>query len=106
MGGQRAEQLDLGDRHPGVAEQRQPWRQVARSCLEPLQRRGVPLGAGPARLTASASARHSGRLPGQVGVELVRPAPSVARPADQSTSSCGRWAAYDANRPASRRATA
>ncbi len=41
--GQRAEQLDLGDGDPGVAEEREPGRQVEAGVvrLEPLDRAGV-----------------------------------------------------------------
>ena len=94
VGGQRVEQFDLGDRQPGVAEQRQPRRQVGRRLPQPgngFLRAGRAVGrrrrGRPARATAAAAS--AGRRRGR------RCAPS-----SQSTSSCGRWRAYDANRPA------
>ena len=79
-----AEQLDLGGRHPGVAEQRDPRRQVAGSRPEPLEGRGVPL----VRVRRGHGLRERApqrRLPGQVTVErAAEPVGGVAGgPVDQ-----------------------
>ena len=42
VGGQRAEEFDLAGRQPGVAEQRQPRRQIHRPFAQPRQRGLVP----------------------------------------------------------------
>ena len=68
---------------------------------------GVPLRAGSGASTAvdQAPATAAAARPGRRRASLPERRRSSA-PADQSTSSCGRCAAYDANSPASRRATA
>ena len=84
MGGQGVQQLDLGDRQPGVAEQRQPGRQVHRCAAQPGQSllvtavrrvRRDPLDNRPPQFG----------LPAEVVIELSA-IPSVARP---STSRAG-----------------
>ena len=84
MGRQVAEQLDLRDGHPGVAEQRDAWRQVTGTGAQPLQRRGVPL----VRVWGGDSLREGTPqwwLPGQVAIERVaEPVGGVAGgPVDQ-----------------------
>ena len=107
VGGQRAQQLDLGGRHAGcgrtarsAAAGRSARRAAARrsaACRCGRDRRADRSRQGRARAAAARPGRSS-----SVAAERRR----CRWPADQSTSSCGRWAAYDANRPASRRATA
>ena len=65
---------------------------------------GVPHVRRGLRRPASTRARHSGGCQRRSAASSP-PAPSVTRPSSQSTSSCGRWTAYDAKSPASRRAT-
>ena len=105
------------DGWPGRGAARSRW--PASGCARTARSRGGR-SLGPARsrssvavcrwcgcgaATVSARARHSGGCQAR-SPSSGPPSPSVASPADQSTSSCGRCAAYDANRPASRRATA
>ena len=82
---ERSEQLDLGDRQPGVPEQRQPVRQI-----EP-----VSAGARAARRCAGAGRPAGPRGPASAPVARARPAssrscrvgcpaPSVSRPSRQS----------------------
>ena len=79
---ERAEQLDLGDRQPGVAEQRDPRRQFELGAVLSAGRGlGVPdAGAGASTAVGAAAAR-ARRLPGEVARRASLPAPSVARPA-------------------------
>ena len=83
VGGQRIQQFDLGAGQPGVAEQREPLRQVGRRLLQAGKGFRV---ADVRRVGVDAVEQRApqGRLPGQVGVEVVGVAVS------QSTSSCGR----------------
>ena len=84
---ERAEQLDLGDRDPGVAEQREPRRQVG------------PVGRRRAAASSTATCRSARRrradcggeqapqlgLPGR-SAATAPPAPSVSSPCSQSAS--------------------
>ena len=104
---ERAEQLDLGDRQPGVTEQREPVGQVEPVTAGPRAgRRSARAGrrAGP-RAPASQQPPPQLGLPDQVLVEGPPGAVGVARPSRQSVTSCGRCTAYDANSRASRIAT-
>jgi hypothetical protein len=69
---QRAEQLDLGDREPGVAEQRQPRREVqpVAAAAEAVERVGVPKVRGPLADACDQAAPQLG-LPHQVLVHGV-----------------------------------
>ena len=104
VGGERGQQRDLGARHPGVAEEREPRRQVARPSPGAGRRSRRGARAAAVHRPSPTRARHSGGCQLRSAASSP-PAPSLARPSSQSTSSCGRWTAYDENRPASRRAT-
>ena len=72
---ERAQQLDLGRGHPGVAEQRDPRRQVARPRPRAGRRVSACRAAGAGASTAAARARHSGgcqaRSPSSGAAEAV-----------------------------------
>ena len=101
-----SQQLDLGDREPGVAEQRQPRRQVEPLSARAQAREGLGVPDVGRRLVDPGE-----QPPPELGLpdagrrRAAPPAPSVSRPSRQSVTSVGRWTAYDAKRPASRRAT-
>ena len=102
--GQRREQLDLGDGHPRVAEQREPRGQVGHAGAQPAEGLGVP--DVRRRRTDPATSACQSRGCQARSSSSVPPCPSVGRPSSQSTRSCGRCTAYDAKRAAMRRATA
>ena len=62
--GERGEQLDLGDRQPGVAEQREPAGQVEPAAgAQPREHASACRSSGGGAPTSSTSARQSGGLP-------------------------------------------
>ena len=102
---QRREQVDLGHGEPGVAEQREPRRQVERLGILAQRLDRVPVALDrrrrrrPARPgDARARAARRGRRPGPTGAVGVAALGPVG---DEE----GRCPAYDAKSPASRRAT-
>ena len=101
VGGERAQQLDLRGRHPGVAEQRDARRQVGRSGAQPLDGCGVPLGRD-RRADRSRQGAPERRLPGQVGVEVAAEAVAVAAggPVDQELRPLGGVRREQAGEPA------
>ena len=98
VGGQRLDQLDLGEGQPGVSEQRQPLRQVDRRF--PKARNGVPL-PHVRRVGRHAAGQRppQRRLPGevarQVGAVAVEPVDEQLRPLARIRREQARDAARD-----------
>ena len=80
--GQCIQQFDVGDREPGVAEQRDPPGQIGPRFTKPRQGRGVPhvRGVDPHDLDQPAPQL---RLPGQVVVQTGFGVAAIIEPADQ-----------------------
>ena len=82
------QQLDLGDRQPGVPEERQPRRQVEAAAAGAQPGHGVARGArsGGGASTRASSRRHSSACQRRSS-SSAPPAPSVSRPSRQSVTS-------------------
>ena len=100
LGRQGVEQVDLGHRQTGVAEERQPHRQVERLGVlaQPRHRRRMALERR-RRVDALDQASPELRLPGEVGRRGHGRRRRCRGPRDQSATSVGRCPAYAANRP-------
>ena len=94
VGAEGAQELDLGRRDAGVAEQREPRRQVGRGDVgaQLVEHLRVPLGRRRA-VDALRDVTPQLGLPRAGRPRWCAPAPSVSLPCSHAVSSAGRWVA-------------